>query len=202
MTSIDDVDWLSGSLYVSHEKGSPSGPCEFVKLTDNNNDGDAMDPGEATVIGATSTTPLDDPTVIGITAVNAGSFGPSCVVADLDSTGMTSSGGNVTFTLNDVPAALHNDTVFGFVLLGISGDASFLLPDGCRIGLMPDPVTFALLPSLLVGPITGRLQSTTPLAYPAGIGIGAKIWHAGFFLRARDLSFRGVTHSSLIEIRS
>jgi hypothetical protein len=50
MTSIDDIEWHNGKLYVSHEFPAGSqGPCQFVELSDSNNDGDAMDANEQVV---------------------------------------------------------------------------------------------------------------------------------------------------------
>jgi hypothetical protein len=196
MTSIDDIEWLNGKLYVSNENPIPSGPCQFVELVDSNNDGDAMDAGEQTVLGFTAAN--DDPTVIGITAVPSGFFGgPGCVNADLRNNGLLAAGGTLTLTFADIPPAQQAATTLYVGGLSFSGDVGIPLPGGCIIGLFPDALTTSTI-SFLMGVGAGTRSLALPgLPYPP-LPTGTTIYSAGFFIDLNTLAFTGVTHSAAI----
>lgn len=201
MTSIDDIEWLNGKLYVSHEVNQPNGPCQFVELTDLNNDGDAMDAGEQNVLGSTSASPLDDPTVIGITVTPAGFFTPaSCVSADLRNNGMAAAGGTLTLTFADIPPAAQNPNTLCVGLLSFAGDLGIPLPGGCIVGLLPDPLTNATISLLIGAGPTGRTLALPGLPYPA-LPVGSQIYSAGIIVDLNTLSFSGVTHSARITVQ-
>lgn len=200
MTTIDDIEWFNGALYVSHEfpVGSP-GPCEFVRLVDNNNDGDAMDAGEQTVLGGTS--PTDDPTVIGISVAPPGFFGASgCVVADLRDNGMSASGGTLTLTFADIPAAQQAPTTLCIGVLSLTGDLGVPLPGGCIIGAFPDALTTSTISLLIGAGPTGRSFALNALPYPP-LPAGLRVYTAGFLFDAATLGIAGVTHSSLLVVQ-
>jgi len=201
MTSIDDIEWLNGRLYVSHEFPVPSGPCQFVELVDLNNDGDAMDAGEQTVLGGTSSSPLDDPTVIGITVVPAGFFGATgCVNTDLRDNGMVRTGGNLTLTFADIPAGLQAPTTLCIGALSLTGVVGVPLPGGCIIGLFPDALTTATISLLIgVGPTT-RSLALNPLPYPP-LPAGLTVYAAGFLVDAGTFGVVGVTHSNAMVVQ-
>ncbi|MFQ5503239.1 MAG: hypothetical protein ACE5F1_00400 [Planctomycetota bacterium] len=194
---IDDIEWHGGAVYGSYEINPASDPgSQFFELRDKNNNGNASDPGELTKLGRTATT--DDPFLVGLTVVPAGTFGPSCVNAELENNvTFKSTGGSVTFTVKNIPASLHNDSTFAFLALSFSGDAGLPLAPGCTIGLTPDPFTFALIP-LHFGLITGRTLTLPVLNYPAGLPVGTKAWFAGFFPKFTTGAFRGITGTGLM----
>jgi hypothetical protein len=201
MTSIDDIEWLNGKLYVSHEVNQPAGPCQFVELVDLNNDGDAMDAGEQTVLGSTSAAPLDDPTVIGITAVPAGFFGaPGCVNADLRNNGMVAGGGTLTLTFADIPPAQQAPLTLCVGVLSLTGDLGIPLPGGCIIGVIPDALTNATISFLIATGPTSRIQALTGIPYPP-LPVGTQLYTAGFFVDLAAPSFPGVTHSAVIRVQ-
>lgn len=202
MTSIDDIEWHNGRLYVSHESPVGStGPCQFVELVDRNNDGDAMDAGEQAILGGTSSAPPDDPTVIGITVAPVGFFrGPGCVTADLRNNGMAAAGGTLTLTFADIPLAQQSATTLCVGALSLTGDLGIPLPGGCIIGLFPDALTNATMPFLIGGPPTSRLHSLAPLPYPR-LPAGLVVYTAGFFLDVSGFAIPGVTHSAAITVQ-
>lgn len=201
MTSIDDIEWLNGRLYVSHENPIPTGPSVFVELVDLNNDGDAMDAGEQTVLGSTSASPVDDPTVIGITAVPAGFFGPTgCVNADLRDNGMVAAGGSLTLTFGDIPLALQTPTTLCIGALSLTGDVGVPLPGGCIIGLFPDALTTSTISFLIAAGPTTRTQALPSLPYPP-LPAGLRVYAAGFFVDVGTLAITGVTHSNVMVVQ-
>lgn len=201
ITSIDDIEWLNGKLYVSHEFMPNAGPCQFVELVDLNNDGDAMDAGEQTILGGTSASPLDDPTVIGITAVPSGFFGPDrCVNADLRDNGMVATGGTLTLTFGDIPLAQQTPTTLCVGALSLTGDFGVPLPGGCIIGLLPDALTTSTISLLISAGPTTRTLALNGLPYP-NLPAGLTLYAAGFFFDANTLSIAGVTHSNAIVVQ-
>ncbi|MEZ5964350.1 MAG: hypothetical protein R3F56_10935 [Planctomycetota bacterium] len=201
ITTIDDIEWLNGKLYVSHEFMPNAGPCQFVELVDLNNDGDAMDAGEQTILGGTSTAPLDDPTVLGITVVPSGFFGPDgCVSADLRDNGMVAAGGNLTLTFGDIPVAQQSPTTLCVGALSLTGDFGVPLPGGCILGLFPDALTTSTISFLIAAGPTTRTQALPSLPYPP-LPAGLRIYAAGFFFDAGTLTIPGVTHSNLIVVQ-
>ncbi len=202
MTSIDDIEWFNGRLYVSHEfPVGTAGPCQFVELVDLNNDGDAMDAGEQTILGGTSATPPDDPTVIGITVAPLGFFsGPGCVNADLRNNGMSSAGGTLTLQFADIPLARQTPTTLCIGALSLTGDVGIPLPGGCILGLFPDALTSATISFLVASNPTSRLLSLPGLPYPP-LPVGRVVYAAGFFVDAATLTFPGVTHSTAIVVQ-
>ena len=200
MTSIDDIEWLNGRLYVSHEfPVSSQGPCQFVQLTDNNNDGDAMDVGEQVIVGGTLAS--DDPTVIGITAVPSGFFAPTgCVSADLRNNGMVPAGGTLTLTFADIPASLQAPTTLCIGTLSLTGDFGIPLPGGCILGLFPDALTNSTISFLIGSGPTGRSFAVPGLPYPP-LPVGTLVYTAGFFLDLNTLTFPSVTHSAVVRVQ-
>ena len=202
---IDDIEYFAGAIYVSYEIDTALDPgCQFLSLRDLNNDGDAMDAGEVTAIGRTATT--DDPTVIGITAVPQGLFGPSCVNLDLrnSATITSTAAGSITFTMGDIPANQLNDSTNGYAFLSLTGTAGLLVPISpytCTIGITPDALFGASVGLLTGGPFTIVTQGMGVLPYPAGIPIGTKLYFAGMSVRMSDFSLRGITQSGLIEVK-
>jgi hypothetical protein len=204
---IDDIEWYVGSLYASYEIDVSLDPgCQFVKLTDLNNNGNAMDAGELTAIGRTAST--DDPTSIGITVVPAGTFGATCVNADLrNSVGIVSTGaGSVTFSAGDVPTALRNDNTLCLMVMSLSGGAGLTVPFPptykCRMGVTIDAFTVNTLGILVSPVVTTATVTVGTLPYPSGVPIGTKLFFTGFFWRATDLHLRGVAQTGLIEVRN
>jgi len=197
---IDDVDWRNGSLYLSHEIDPANDPgSEFIELTDNNGDGDAMDSGEITVLGRTAST--DDPTVIGITVVPSGLFGPSCVNAALDRDSEFSvAGGTVTYALKDIPVSMRGGAHVGFGLLSLAGDAPIRLANGCFLGFTPDGLSPVLV--LSTGVITSAAAPLSPpIFHPPGLPAGIDIYSVGVIADTVNFSFDGMTGTGVSRIQ-
>jgi hypothetical protein len=204
IASIDDIEWLGGAVYVSHElNASAGGPCEFVELRDLNNDGDAMDTGEARILGQLGNNPLDDPSVIGVTVVPQGTFdfGRSCIHMDLKETAVTTLGGPLTFTFADIPVALQNSTTRGVVVMSFTGDNLLQLPGGCIIGLTPDALTGPTAALLVGGPPLSSTLAMPNLPVPAGLPLGARFFSVGAFADLGPGQFTGFTRTSLLVVQ-
>lgn len=203
---VDDLDFLNGAVYVSYENapGGANIPSTFNELKDLNLDGDAQDPGELTVVGATPAG--DDPTTIGITVVPAGTFGPSGINFDLRySANLSTAGGSTVISYGDIPAALQNEGTSGYLLLSLTGDAALpvpLPPFNVVIGLTPDAL-FAISAGLFsAGPFTGATQAAGgTIVYPAGLPLGTKLYLSAIAIRASDFNIRGATGTAILEVK-
>lgn len=199
---ILDVEWFNGRLYVAHQSSAPAGPIEFLELVDHNADGDAMDGNEQSVLGRTSGNPLDAPGVTAITVVARGTFGASCVNADLRDNGISASGGNLVLTFADIPRGLQSPFVLVLGLISLTGDSGVALRPGCTLGLVPDGITHALLPALAVSQpaVPVRSLSTAPLRYPP-LMVGSRIYASGLLLDLTSSDIVGICHSNLLIAR-
>lgn len=199
--AIDDIDFFSGVLFLSHELGtSGSNAGELMQFIDLNGDRDANDPGEQFVTGMFPAT--NDPSILSVTAVPAGIFGvTSCVEANIETSGVTSAGGLLTFDITNIPAGRQGGTDLCVVGLSSTFGGYTVAGPGCTIGLGVDFLTLYLLNNFIVEfstpAITASSATTTGFMVPAGLAPGTTLEYAGLFVGATF----GATQTKLLVVQ-
>lgn len=182
---VEAIDVSSGSVYLfSYSAPWVSGQSSLMRFADPNGNRSAMDAGEQTVTGTFASSVPD---VDALTAIPATSYGPlGCAEANISSSGISSAGGMLFFTVSDIPLSRQGGT--DFCVVGVSGTLGGSTPiaAGCRIGLGVDALTMFLLsayaPELSTPTITGSVASTRGLPVAPGLTPGIVVEYAGLFV--------------------
>ena len=170
-------------VYLTDNDQFSSNKDRIIRLTDINNDGDALDPGEQVVIHADARQPFNNTLAV----LSAGTVPwPNSLQGQTHLSGTPKGGSQVSFILTDL--AVSDSGGVGYVGLSFWGDGRFTrgipLGDGINriVPLDFDKLTelslTALLPFFTTGTVANGAALTKGFKLPAGMPPGVRIYAA------------------------